>query len=320
MQFDIHLPSPITPLNWPFTDDQHNLSNNVSVLCKRDDLIHPLISGNKWRKLSTTLSRLQKAECRHIVSFGGAYSNHLHALSFACKCLNIELTAVVRGDNNQPLNPTLRDMLKWGTKLHFVSRIDYKKRTEEAYCQKIKSYFKADYLIPEGGSSVDCLQGVAAMMEECQLQAPNITHMVLPVASGGTLAGLITSNPLPNVKLIGIGVLKGEGYLENLVQSLVDDSITRENPPRNKRKRWEILHSYHHGGYAKTSKALSDFVEQFNLQSSRYALSMPFVIEPIYSGKCFYAVDHLIKTNYFPNKSQVMIVHTGGIQGARNVT
>jgi 1-aminocyclopropane-1-carboxylate deaminase len=313
MHLDVHLPSPIDSLDWPFFGKQMRPENNVSILCKRDDLIHPLVSGNKWRKLSATLSRLQKANCRHIISFGGAYSNHLHALSYACMRINIQLTAIIRGNYERALTPTLHDMTSWGTKLQFVSKIEYKKRTEDAYCKNIIAQFNADYLIPEGGSSIDCLHGVAKVIEECHIQAPDITHIVLPVASGGTLAGLITSKHLPDVKLIGIGVLKGEGYLETLVENL----IAHECSPKAKLKAWQILHNFHHGGYAKTSKELALFVAQFNQQFACSAQANKMVIEPVYSGKCFYALDQLLSANFFPENSKVLIIHTGGIQGAR---
>ena len=313
MHFNVHLPSPIRSLDWPFFGTHIDAKNNVSILCKRDDLIHPLISGNKWRKLSATLSRVQKLDYRHIISFGGAYSNHLHALSYACMCLNIQLTAIVRGNYEGALTPTLCDMRKWGTKLQFVSKIEYKKRTEDAYCKKVLAQFNADYLIPEGGSSIDCLLGVAKVIEECQIQTPDITHIVLPVASGGTLAGLITSKHLPNVKLIGIGVLKGAGYLE----TLVEDLIAHERIPEAKLKTWQILHNFHHGGYAKTSQELTQFVNLFNQQFAGSIEANKIVIEPVYSGKCFYAVDQLLKSNFFPENSKVLVLHTGGIQGAR---
>lgn len=313
MKLNIQLPSPIISIDWPFFGMPNKTSNNISVLCKRDDLIHPLISGNKWRKLSATLAYLEKIKCRRVLSFGGGYSNHLHALSYACMCLNIELTAIVRGNYEQSLTPTLIDMLKWGTKLHYVNKIDYRRRTDDTYCQILKSQFKADYIIPEGGSSQDCLQGVAKILIECSEQAPDITHIVLPVASGGTLAGLLSTPHLPHVKIIGIGVLKGEGYLEGLVQDLLPIS----ERPTIKHKQWQILHAFHHGGYAKTSPDLLNFLSQFNQSLNQLSLQVPCIIEPVYSGKCFYALDQLIKVNFFPDNSRVLLLHTGGLQGAR---
>ena len=313
MNLNIQLPSPVNAIDWPFFGEPTKTINNISLLCKRDDLIHPIISGNKWRKLSSTLAYLEQSKSQHVVSFGGAYSNHLHALSYACMCSNIQLTAIIRGNYELSLTPTLIDMLNWGTNLHYVSKIEYQQRTSEEYCQKLQSQFKADYIIPEGGSSKDCLQGVAKMLEECFEQAPGITHVILPVASGGTLAGLVNSPHLPNVKLIGIAVLKGEGYLEGLVGDLL--RANSESVGIN--KYWQIMHTYHHGGYAKTSPDLLHFVSQFNQHINASKLQAPCLIEPVYSGKCFYALDQLIKANFFPNNSQILLVHTGGTQGAR---
>jgi 1-aminocyclopropane-1-carboxylate deaminase len=313
MNLNIKLPSPIMTMDGGFIGKPTETKNNISILCKRDDLIHPIISGNKWRKLSATLAYLKQSKSQGVISFGGAYSNHLHALSYACMYLNIQLTAVVRGNYEQSLTPTLIDMLEWGTKLHYVTKVDYQQRANEAYCQRLKSQFNADHVIPEGGSSKDALQGVGRIIEECSEQAPDITHIVLPVASGGTLAGLLSSPLLPKVKLVGIGVLKGEGYLEGLVQDL----LLPNSEAMRKNKQWQILHSYHHGGYAKTSADLLQFVSQFNQNTNQLNPPNCCFIEPVYSGKCFFALDQLIKANFFPNNSKILLLHTGGIQGAR---
>jgi len=316
MNLNFLLPSPITYIKWPFFGEVLESMNNISIVCKRDDLIHPIISGNKWRKLSITLARLQAQKCQRIVSFGGAYSNHLHALSYACKCLNINLTAVIRGNHHQHLSPTLRDMVDWGSTLHFVSNIDYRRRTDKHYCENIKTRFNASDIIPEGGSSKDSLRGVADLMSECKQQTPDVTHILIPVASGGTLAGLLTSDALPDAEIVGIGVLKGEGYLENLVNVLATNGGNNSGVTLMKKK-WQILHTFHHGGYAKKSDELVDFVSQFNLQFTRLSNVEKMIIEPVYSGKCFYALDQLLRAGFFPANSKIMIVHTGGIQGAR---
>ena len=336
------LPSPITDVTRFFIPLDTNTqlpktSKRCTILCKRDDLIHPVISGNKWRKLSASLGLISRENFQHVISFGGAYSNHLHALSYACAAMNIKCTAVVRGDYRNHLTPTLQDMKKWGCSLHFVSKLDYKKRDNTAYCEELKRKLQADFVIPEGGSNTHCLQGVSAILKELSLQVPDLTHIVLPVASAGTLAGLLSSNLLPGIKIIGIGVLKGEGYLEELACNLVKFSART-----NTLKTWHICHEYHHGGYAKTSPALNDFVSDFNryyqarekIPSIEYdepslpSLYSPkseergdnehtLIIEPVYSGKCFYALKQLLMKGDFPANSKVVVLHTGGLQGLR---
>jgi 1-aminocyclopropane-1-carboxylate deaminase len=290
------------------------MDKSITILCKRDDLIHPIISGNKWRKLEASLTRIKQRHYKHVISFGGAYSNHLHALSYACAVLNIKFTAIIRGDYNNHLTPTLRDMQHWGSTLHFVSKIEYKQRTDDHYCRSLLRQLQADYSIPEGGSHVSSMHGVAAILSEIASQAPDISHIILPVASAGTLAGLITSKALPHVKLVGIGVLKGEGYLEGLVESLLRGKETSPHA-----REWEILHDFHHGGYAKKSDLLTRFVDNFNAYYEKREDYKALAIEPIYSGKCFYALDTLLARGYFPINSKVLILHTGGLQGTRSL-
>ena len=319
MDLNILLPSPVEDIAGPFIIDERNadktsLSSKISVIVKRDDLIHPIISGNKWRKLSAALTTISQQQYQHVASFGGAYSNHLHALGYACAALNINFTAVVRGDYSKRLTPTLQDLQRWGTHLHFVSKIEYKNKTSAQYCQLLRQQLNADYLIPEGGSHAKSIVGVGAIMTELETQAPDITHIILPVASAGTLAGLVLNETLPHVKIIGVGVLKGEGYLEDLVNGLLASST-----PSCQRKEWEILHDYHHGGYAKTSASLRQYVSEFNQFYADQNRLRPLAIEPIYSGKCFYALNALLSAGYFPSNSKVLILHTGGLQGARSL-
>ncbi|MFT4654155.1 MAG: 1-aminocyclopropane-1-carboxylate deaminase [Kangiellaceae bacterium] len=321
MNLNIQLPSPITLLNDVInvpavlganSIDKTLTQHNISVLCKRDDLIHPVISGNKWRKISASLATIKQRQYKHVVSFGGGYSNHLHALAYACAVLSIKFTAVIRGDYSSQLTPTLLDMQQWGTQLHFVSKIQYKKRTNVEYCRELLKHLQADYLIPEGGSHAECMSGVGTILTEIALQAPDITHFILPVASAGTLAGLLASKDLPRIKVIGIGVLKGEGYLEGLVENLLANmGVTHIN------KEWEILHEFHHGGYAKTSEELMHFVNSINQYQGPNTNAEGLAIEPIYSGKCFYALSTLLNRGYFPLNSKILILHTGGLQGAR---
>ncbi|MBF7071975.1 pyridoxal-phosphate dependent enzyme [Glaciecola sp. MH2013] len=316
------------------------LHEQIQVWCKRDDLLHPIISGNKWRKLQHALATFetqsealatQASRPRRIVSFGGAYSNHLHALAYCCNKLNIALIAVIRGQYlaNETLNPTLQDMTLWGARLHFVSKTDYRRRHDPEYLQQLKSKFDADLIIPEGGSQISSLHGLAQMMQEIQEQAQELElaqlnasifdEFFLPVASGATMAGVVKAEHATNKSIAktitGVAVLKGEGYLEGLVQQF----LPQFRPPET--SDWQIEHHYSFGGYAKTSPELDAFcasVKEINHHPDAEEKSIR--IEPCYSGKLFYAVNNMLEQGRFSKGSKLLLLHTGGLQGKRPPT
>ena len=297
-QLFIPVPSPeqlLTP-SWANLHD-------VQISVKRDDLLHPIISGNKWRKLKYTLLEASENNVKHIISFGGGYSNHLHALGYCCLQLGIRLSAIVRGDYSQNLSPMLRDLLSWGTDIQYVDRITYQQRADPQYLQTLTTQYPNALLIPEGGSQQQALSGVAEIIQELTQQ---YDYILAPVASGGTLAGLIDGLAQPkniaSCRVLGIAVLKGQGYLEQLVGSL----LTK----RHHKVDWKINHDYQFGGYAKCNSELSQFCGEFEQQTK-------IAVEPVYSGKLFYALYKLTINGYFPNGSRVLALHTGGLQGAR---
>ncbi|MEP1383258.1 MAG: pyridoxal-phosphate dependent enzyme [Paraglaciecola sp.] len=278
------------------------VNNKIQLSIKRDDQIHSIISGNKWRKLHYTLEQAVTQKTKHIVSFGGGFSNHLHALGYCCHQLNIQFTAIVRGDYSKNLSPMLQDLLDWKTDVQYVDRVTYKKRTNIEYIQQLQKQYPHALLIPEGGSQQQALQGVANIITEL----PQIyDYIIAPVASGGTLAGLIkgVSTYSPTTQVLGIGVLKGQGYLEELVASLLPNSQAFNN--------WHINHDFHFGGYAKSTTELNEFCGDFLKQTH-------IPIEPVYSGKLIFALKRLIFEEFFPANAKVLILHTGGLQGARS--
>lgn len=291
-QLDIATPSPEQAIypTWPNAEKYH-------LFVKRDDLLHDKISGNKWRKLKYALTHYSEHHVKSLVSFGGGYSNHLHALSYACNKLDIQLTAMVRGYYAQQLTPMLNDVLAWGTKVEYVDKITYSKRNDATYLEQLRSEYPNAQVVPEGGSQTRALRGVREIIEELQ-QAYD--YILTPVGSGGTMAGLISAN-CPT-KVIGIAALKGPGYLEELVSSLVPESCNNNN--------WEIHHDAHFGGYAKRDNTLTSFCHDFQKENG-------FHIEPVYSGKLFYATRNLIQQNWFEPNSRILLIHTGGLQGSR---
>lgn len=283
------LPSPLIPF-CPSWDG----AESVSIWVKRDDMIHPVISGNKWRKLAYALRDNQAAE---VISFGGGFSNHIHALGYVCYKLKIKFTAIIRGDYSAAPTPMICDLMRWNTQIEYVNRITYQKRNDEQYLSALQTKHPLATIIPEGGSQQAALMGVQELVHEITIPFDAI---MAPVASGATLAG-ITSALGENQTAIGIGVLKGQGYLESLVSQFLPHPINN----------WVINHNYHCGGYAKVPATLATFCEEFNQ-------TMPFKIEPVYSGKVFWALKNMLSVGFFEPGTKIVIVHTGGLQGARD--
>lgn len=287
----ISLPSPVQKLDpgWPGCE-------SLQLWIKRDDLIHPVISGNKWRKLKYALLDGLCAQVGEIVSFGGGHSNHLHALGYCCWKLGIQLTALIRGDYRHQPTPMLQDLKAWGAQVRYLDKQHYRRRTEPDFLQQLQHVHPHALIIPEGGSQPQALPGVGELLNELE---QDVTHILLPVGSGGTLAGLIRARC--RAQLIGIAVLRGRGYLEQEVMDLVSDPGACD---------WQICHDFHFGGYAKAPAPLRDFCRHFSLQTG-----LP--VEPVYSGKLFFALKSLCQSGFFPAGSKVLALHTGGLQGNR---
>jgi 1-aminocyclopropane-1-carboxylate deaminase len=278
-------------------------THGITVTVKRDDLLHPIISGNKWRKLKHALIPAIDANTQHIISFGGGFSNHVHALGYCCQQLNIQFTAIIRGNYSKNPSPMLQDLATWNTNIHYVDRKTYQQRAEPDYLKTLQQQYPNALIIPEGGSQQQALQGVGEIIQELENQ---YDYILAPVASGGTLAGLIQKiaqhSKQLDCQILGIAVLKGEGYLEQLVTDLLAKNEQTKN--------WQINHDYHFGGYAKANNELVQFCCDFYQQTE-------VKIESVYSGKLFFALRDLINKGYFPQKSRILALHTGGLQGAR---
>jgi len=312
-QLKINTPSELVKLNIPELQ-----AINSELWCKRDDLLHPIISGNKWRKLQALLMYAIKTKARCILSFGGAHSNHLHALAYCCQQLNIRFVSIVRAHKNQALSPTMRDIIGWGAELHFSSRLEYTDRTNDSLLAHYQQLFDADIVVPEGGSCTHALLGVKSMIDELKTQINCVSdkrifdHVYAPVGSGATLAGMIKYGADVFKQVNGIAVLKGQGYLENLVEQLLHNSVNNDinRHVDSAIDNWQILHQYHHGGYAKTTSALAYFIRQFK-QTHEIEL------ETVYSAKCFFAINQLIESGQISKNSKLLAIHTGGLQGLR---
>ncbi|VAW83941.1 pyridoxal phosphate-dependent deaminase, putative [hydrothermal vent metagenome] len=286
------LPSPIQELHSPLLEQK-----SVRLFIKRDDLIHPVISGNKWRKLKFNLIEAKRQQLPFL-TFGGAYSNHIHAVAGAGKLFDIRTIGIIRGEENLPLNPTLQFAKNQGMKLHYISRKDYRQKNNPELYNQFKKLFGPYYLVPEGGSNSLALPGVAEIITELDQQL-NYDSVVTACGTGGTIAGLLSSKSKKH--FLGIAVLKGADFLRKDVKALYSPS---------KQQSWDINLDYHFGGYAKYNKTLLEFITEFEE-------TFQIKIEPIYTAKMFYGLFDLIEKNTFKKNSTIIALHTGGLQGIK---
>jgi len=278
--------------------DSATRAHNVELWLKRDDLLHPVISGNKWRKLKYPLNDALYAGAHTVVSMGGAYSNHLHALAFAARELGLHSAAYIRGERSQALNPTLTDLQRWGMQLHFVSRSAYRDLRYSEMAAGALNLQAGSYWIPEGGASRQALTGVAEIVSELDCA---YDVLVCACGTGTTLAGLIGA-ARAETKILGVAALKGGEFLHRDIPAL----LGRLQPVCD----WELLLNYHCGGFAKTRPELTDFISNFRLTHD-----VP--LEPVYTGKALYAIYDLLNKDYFVAGQRIVALHTGGLQGAR---
>ena len=274
--------------------------SGLRLLVKRDDLLHPHISGNKWRKLKHNLSEAAARGCDKLVSFGGAYSNHLAAVAAAGREFGFSTMGVVRGEKTEPMNPTLQSVQANGMELWFVSRANFKQKNHIAM---LPEKFNADgcFFIPEGGANCLALPGCREMVEETVAQLGAFPdYWLVACGTGTTLAGMLTGLPASS-KALGISALKGD-FLKKQVAELL--ATCGESVPEIR----DISEDYHFGGYAKFTPALIDFINGFN---KKYGIPL----DPVYTGKMMFAAFDLAEKGFFKKGSVIVAVHTGGLQG-----
>jgi 1-aminocyclopropane-1-carboxylate deaminase len=270
----------------------------VELWLKRDDLLHPVVSGNKWRKLKYTLDHALSLGIGTLVSMGGNHSNHLHALAYVGAALGLGTVGYVRGECPEPLSPTLADLQHFGMELAFVTRTDYRHLREYQSWDSLPCLKSGQYWIPEGGAGKLALHGVAEMVREI-----DIAYDVICVAcgTGATMAGIIKAVP-GETKVLGIAALKNGGFLNGEIEKLLGQ------PYGN----WQLCLDYHFGGFAKVQPELLAFMHDFEAKTG-------ILIEPLYTGKMLYALYDLIGKGYFERGQRLVAVHTGGLQGRRGL-
>ncbi|MBA4850138.1 1-aminocyclopropane-1-carboxylate deaminase/D-cysteine desulfhydrase [Emticicia sp. BO119] len=287
----LNLPSPLEAIHEPVFEEMA-----LKVFIKRDDLIHPQISGNKWRKLKFNLLEAERKNFKKLITFGGAHSNHLYAVAAIGKYFGFDTRGIIRGDElNTSSSITLQFADRCGMKLHFVSREAYRDKS-----RLLDIYAKDDhYVLPEGGTNALSLAGVGEMYDEIRSQLGyEPDYIFCPVGSGGTIAGLINTTNRPQI--MGICVLKNAQYLENKIIELI------KNKENLFDKNFKIFWDKHHGGYAKKTKELLSFISDFEEKHS-------IRLEYVYSGKMFFAFYELLRSE-IKNNSTVVLIHTGGLR------
>jgi len=272
---------------------------NIRLFIKREDLIHPFVSGNKFRKLKYNILEAQKLKQDTILTFGGAFSNHIVAVAVAGKMAGLKTIGVIRGeelakdlDKTIATNATLREAHANGMVFHFVTREAYRNKTAPSFMESLELKFGDFYLIPEGGTNKLAVKGCEEMLTK---EEADFDYICVAVGTGGTISGLI--NAAKNTqKVLGFPALKGD-FLRKEIAPFI-----------NRKDTWDLIRDYHFGGYAKYDLELIEFINQFKEDTN-------IQLDPIYTGKMLFGIVDLIKKNYFSEHTRVLAIHTGGIQG-----
>lgn len=273
-------------------------NTDIKVFIKREDLLHAEISGNKWRKLKYNLIYAKENNYDTLLTFGGAYSNHIYAVASAGKNFGFNTIGIIRGEEHLPLNPTLQFAVNCGMKLHYLNRTTYKNRDDENFRNKLAVAFGNPYVVPEGGTNLLAMRGVEEMTAEINF---DFDYICVANGTGGTIAGIISY--LKGSKyVLGFPSLKGGEFLYSVINNLV------KNYTGYVFNNYKLITDYHFGGYAKINYELISFINKF-LEINNITL------DPIYTGKMFYGINSLIKNNYFKKGTKILAIHTGGLQG-----
>ena len=273
-------------------------NSSVLLSMKREDLLHPFVSGNKFRKLKYNLLEAKKLNHTTIITFGGAYSNHIAATAFACKEAGLKSIGIIRGEELESKiqqNPTLQFAQSCGMTFEFISRDEYQNKTNADFLSHLTSKYGNHYVLPEGGSNSLAVKGCEEILT---LDDTEFDYICCAVGTGGTIAGLINSAK-PHQKIIGFPALKGD-FLSNDIRKFATNT------------NWKLICDYHFGGYANVNQTLISFMNEFYID---YQIPL----DPIYTSKMVFGVLDLIEKKYFPENSKILMIHTGGLQGNKGM-
>lgn len=268
--------------------------HGCSVYIRREDKIHPYISGNKYHKLKYNLTNALQEGYTQLLTFGGAYSNHILATAVAAKQAGLTSVGIIRGEElhkSVATNPTLRLAKAHGMQFRFISRKAYREKEAPEFLQNLRKEYPKAYIIPEGGNNILAVKGCEEI-----LQAEDKAYRIIATAvgTGGTMAGIVKSS-LPHQKVLGYSVLKG-----NFQQKTLRKYSNKTN--------YFITDAYCFGGYAKVDERLIHFINEFKEETG-------IPLDPVYTGKLLYGIRESIKNKLFDENSRILAIHTGGLQG-----
>ncbi|MDM1083387.1 1-aminocyclopropane-1-carboxylate deaminase/D-cysteine desulfhydrase [Myroides odoratimimus] len=270
------------------------LPRGITIFVKREDLLHEEVSGNKFRKLKYNILMAQELGYSKLLTFGGAYSNHIAATAAAGRICGVETIGIIRGEeleNNYTGNPTLTKAVEDGMTLGFMTRTEYRSKGEVEIIDRLKARYGDFYLVPEGGTNAEAIKGTEEILKEGD---EAFDYICTAVGTGGTIAGIINSSH-QNQTILGFPALKGSFLYEDIRKFATNDN-------------WDLVLDYHFGGYAKYNEELLSFLREL------YRLT-GVLFDPIYNGKMIYGVLEEIKKGRFKDNSKILVIHTGGLQG-----
>lgn len=288
----LYEPTPVQELNDPEAERA-----GIRILIKREDLNHNTVSGNKWWKLKYNLESALAAKKTAVLTFGGAYSNHIYATAAAAAESGLKSIGIIRGEEHLLLNPTLSEAERWGMSLHYISRSKYRERSNPDFLNSLQEEWPEAFIIPEGGCNMHALRGV----QEFGALLNEIPHdyLCIPVGTGGTLAGLAATQG--RATIIGFSASK-DASLPTKIAELIQ--LSGCSSPGV----WRLITDYHFGGFAKLDNTLRAFIDNFHHQHG-------LLLDPVYTSKMMFGAFDLIAKGYFPRGSTILVVHTGGLQG-----
>jgi len=291
--FCVNENTPLQKISDPLSDQ-----SEINLFIKREDLNHPYLSGNKWHKLKYNLVEALDKNYETILTFGGAYSNHIYAAAAAGKVLNLRAIGIIRGEEHLPLNPTLKFAEECGMELHYIDRTAYRDKTGKEFIQSLRKRFGRFYLIPEGGTNELAVKGCSDIVKNINI---DYDYLCCACGTGGTFAGLVTGLN-GKQKALAFSVLKGADFLT------ADISGNVKKFSGKKYSNWELILDYHFGGYAKYNNELLTFIKNFSRVNN-------IPLEPIYTGKLLFGIFDMIRKKKFNKGDTIVAIHTGGLQG-----